>query len=107
MVTFEFICAVAKEQRKTTVDAHRCEVAVLAIEAEPKDLREKAGRSFLVTRWNDGVVEHDRHRPSPAGLNALCLSIWPNLREDEDLKAELELLRQEDEALKRHLRVFA
>jgi hypothetical protein len=27
------------------------------------------------------VVEHDRHRPSLAGFNDLCLSIWPNLRE--------------------------
>src|SRR5262245_44357528 len=77
MVAFECFCAVAKEQRKTSVDAHRCKVAVVTLEAEPEELREKAGRSFLVTRWNDCVVEDDRHRLPPAGLNALCLSIWP------------------------------
>src|SRR5262245_45204313 len=62
MVALECLYAVAKEQCKTSVDAHRCEVAVVTLEAKPKELREKAGRSFLVTCWNDGVVEHDRHR---------------------------------------------
>ena len=81
MVALECFSTVAKEQCKTSVDAHRCEVAVVTLEAKPKQLREKAGRSFLVTCWNDGVVEHDRHRPSLAGFNDLCLSIWPNLRE--------------------------
>src|SRR5262249_39703221 len=47
MVALECLCAVAKEQCKTSVDAHRCEVAVVTLEAKPKELREKAGRSLL------------------------------------------------------------
>src|SRR5215510_16393577 len=32
MVALECLCAVAKEQCKTSVDAHRCEVAVVTLE---------------------------------------------------------------------------
>jgi hypothetical protein len=36
MVALKCFVAVTKEQCQTCVDAHRCEVAVLTIEAEPK-----------------------------------------------------------------------
>ena len=56
MVALECLCAVAKEQCKTSVDTHRCEVAIVTLDAKPKELREKAGRSFLVTCRNNGVL---------------------------------------------------
>jgi hypothetical protein len=74
MVALESFCAVAKEQGKTFVDPHRCKVAVVTLGGKPKELREKAGGSFLVMCWNDGVVEYNRHHPLLTGFNDLCLA---------------------------------
>src|SRR5262249_11077664 len=74
MVALESFCAVAKEQGKTFVDPHRCKMAVVTLGGKPKELREKAGRSFLVMCWNDGVVEYNRHHPLLTGFNDLCLA---------------------------------
>ena len=49
MVPLKSLCAVAKEQGKTSVDAHRCEVAVVTLDAKPKKLREKAGSRSRLT----------------------------------------------------------
>src|SRR5262249_49493222 len=73
MVALESFCAVAKEQGKTFVDPHRCKMAVVTLGGKPKELREKAGRSFLVMCWNDGVVEYNRHHPL---LTGLMTSVW-------------------------------
>src|ERR1700680_779560 len=76
---------VVEKQRERFVDAHRRKVTVSTLESEPETLREKAGRRLLVARRNDGVVDHDRHRPPPAGPQRHCLSMFrrpPHQRSD-------------------------
>jgi hypothetical protein len=73
---------VVEEQRERLVDAHRREVTVSILEFEPEQLREKAGRSLFVARGDDGVVEHDRHRPFSAALELpfVYRSAWSSSR---------------------------
>src|ERR1700694_900477 len=82
MMALERFHVVVEEQRERFVDAHRRKVTVSTLEFEPEELREKAGRSLLVARRNDGVVEHDRHRPPSAVLECpfVYRSAWSSCR---------------------------
>ena len=60
MVVLE-IALLVEIEGQAVIDLDRREMRMEPVIAEPEDAREEPGRSLLVARGNDGVVEQDGH----------------------------------------------